>query len=384
MKAASRAYLPLRELDWRLILAVFAILFVSFFGYKYLEQLADGGHYPPLAIFLEELTGIIAAVLLFPFTYWVAIRFPLLSPAWRHNLVIHFLVLCFVSFLITNLMWVQRALLFPLFGLGSYHYGYMPFRYLMEFTKHFIFYWFGVGLIYLFHEARFAREREIHQAKLEASLAEAQTQNLRLQLEPHFLFNTLNAISTAVYEDPRAADKMICGLSELLRRLLSGNTSLEVPFSTELEYLALYTDVMKARLEHRFQIQLQIDDAVKQALAPQLLLQPIVENAIRHGVNPHTFQINLSLSACLEKSNVRILVHDCGPGFPLRQDTNEGIGLRNTRERLANLYGNEQSLTLRNALHGGAVVEITFPFRVASKQQDEDGVQTLTPAPVLR
>jgi two-component system, LytTR family, sensor kinase len=380
VKAVSRTYLPLRELDWRLIFAIFVILFVSFFAYRYLEQLAIGGDYPPLAIILEELSGIVAALLLFPLIYWIAVRFPLLSPTWQRNLPIHFLNVCFVSFLSTNLMWIQRIVLFPLFGLGHYDYGYMPVRYPMEFAKHFVFYWFGVGLIYLLHEVRFAREREVRQAKLEASLAEAQAQNLRLQLEPHFLFNTLNAISAAVYEDPQAADKMICGLSEMLRRLLSKNSSLEVPLSTELELLTLYTDIMKARLEHRFQLELHVDEVVKQALVPQLLLQPLLENAIRHGVNPHTFSIDISLSAYLDGNRVHLIIRDNGPGFPSRQNK-AGIGLSNTRDRLAALYGDEASFTLDNAPDGGAIAKISLPFHVPAEQQ---GVQTLTPEHVFR
>jgi two-component system, LytTR family, sensor kinase len=368
VKAVSRAYLPLRELDWRLTLAVLAILFVSFFFYRYLEQLATGGTYPPLAIILEELSGIIAAALLFPLIYWIAIRFPLLSATWSRNLPIHFLAVCLVSFLSTNLMWVQRLALFPLFGLGAYNYGYMPVRYPMEFSKHFVFYWFAVGLIYLFHEVRFTREREVQQAKLEASLAEAQAQNLRLQLEPHFLFNTLNAISDAVYEDPQRADKMICGLSEMLRRLLNKNSSLEVPLSTEIELLNLYANVMKTRLEHRFQLRLQIDEAVKQALVPQLLLQPLLENAVRHGMNPRTFQIDVSLSAYRENGRVHLTVRDRGPGFPPGGEKG-GIGLCNTRERLAGLYGTEGSFTLDNAPDGGAMVQVSLPFRTESVLQ---------------
>lgn len=362
MKAVSRHYSPLRDLNWRLTLAIFIILFISFFFYRYLEQVAIGGHYPPLAIVLEEFSGIISALLLFPLIYWVAIRFPLPSAAWQHNLPIHFFNVCFVSFLSTNLMWVQRLLLFPLFGLGSYDYGYMPVRYPMEFAKHFVLYWFGIGIIYLLHEVRFAREREVRQAKLETSLAESQAQNLRLQLEPHFLFNTLNAISAAVYEDPQKADKMICGLSEMLRHLLNKNSSLEIPLSTELELLNLYANIMKARLEHRFNLQVQIDDAAKQALVPQLLLQPLLENAIRHGANPHTFQIDVSLSACLEDGHVHLTVCDKGPGFSLQTDRG-GVGLCNTRERLAGLYGGEGSFTLGNAPSGGAVIRISLPFR---------------------
>src|SRR5205085_4965119 len=118
----------------------------------------------------------------------------------------------------------------------------------------------------------------------------------------------------------------------------------------------------KARLEHRFKLELHVDDAVKQALVPQLLLQPVVENALRHGMNPHTFNIDVRLLASLEGDRVHLTVRDSGPGFPLRRDQN-GTGLLNTRQRLIGLYGKEGSLIVSNAPGGGAIVEISLPFR---------------------
>jgi two-component system, LytTR family, sensor kinase len=156
---------------------------------------------------------------------------------------------------------------------------------------------------------------------------------------------------------------------------LSKNSSLEVPLLTELELLTLYTDVMKARLEHRFKLEVRVDDVVKQALVPQLLLQPLIENAIRHGINPHTFGIDVSLSARLDGNRVHLTVRDSGPGFRSRQSKG-GIGLSNTRERLAGLYGDEASFTLDNAPDGGAIVKISLPFRVPAEQK---GAQTLIP-----
>ena len=364
MEQAPRQYVPLSRLKWRLVFGTFGVLFVSFFAYKYLDFVANGEHISPWIPLLNEGTGIIAACLLFPACYWVAIRYPLPSPAWKRHLAIHFTALCLLSVGITTLQGLERTGLFPLFGLGPYHYGYLPARYPMEFAKHFIFYWVGVSLIYLFHELRFAREHELQRAKLQTSLAETQLRNLQLQLEPHFLFNALNAISTAVYEDPRIADEMIGRLSELLRQLLKIDRAQEVPLSRELELLNLYTRIMQARLEERLQISIEVDDDARDALVPQLVLQPLVENAIRHGMDPRTFDVAVEIRAYRLGAQLHLVVRDRGPGFDLVKATG-GIGLRNTAERLQRLYGEHQRFETRNAADAGAVVELSFPFRSA-------------------
>jgi two-component sensor histidine kinase len=360
-----RTYVPLSRLKWLPVLGIFAVLFVSFFAYKYLDFVTNGEHISPWIPLLDEASGVIAACLLFPVCYWVAIRYPLFSHAWKRHLAIHFTALCLLSFGITTLQGLERAAVFPLFGLGRYHYGYLPARYPMEFAKHFIFYWVGVSLIYLFHELRFAREHELQRAKLETSLAETQLRNLQLQLEPHFLFNALNAISAAVYEDPRKADEMIGQLSEMLRQLLRIDRAQEVPLARELELLHLYTRIMQTRLEDRLQLSIEVDDDVREALVPQLLLQPLVENAIRHGMDPCTFDIAIEIRAYRMAAQLHLVVRDHGPGFdPLKM--NGGIGLRNTAERLRRLYGERQRFETRNAADAGAVVELSFLYRSAA------------------
>jgi two-component system, LytTR family, sensor kinase len=179
------------------------------FVYRQLDFAAYHLPRSPLLTFSEEAAGGLAGLFVFPLIYLAAIRFPLISKHWRRNLLIHVVALCVISVAHTTAIAVIRAITFPLLGFGNESYGYLPVRYPMEGAHLFIYYCMGLAFVYLFHEIRFTRERELQQARLEGHLAEAQLENLRLQLEPHFLFNALNAISAALYENPRIADEMI-------------------------------------------------------------------------------------------------------------------------------------------------------------------------------
>jgi signal transduction histidine kinase len=316
-----------------------------------------------LLTFAEEAVGGLAGFAVFPLIYMVAIRFPLPSPKWRLTLAVHLVAVCLISVVHTTLIAVLRMILFPLLGFGDEKYGYMPARYPMEFSHLFIYYWVGVSLVYFFHEILFARERELQQAKLQSNLAEAQLQNLRLQLEPHFLFNALNAISAVIYEDPRAADEMLGRLGELLRQLFKEDRSQLVPLTREMEILQLYTRIMEARLEDRLTVGIDIEEGAMQGLVPQLILQPLVENAIRHGMDSN-FDVRIEIQAQCERNYLRLTVRDHGPGIDDSKPPAFGIGLRNTAERLQRLYGGEQSFEIRNATDGGAIVEVRVPFRV--------------------
>lgn len=362
MESSPRTYLPLRQISWRLVVALITANTLCLFVYRQLDHVANGIGYPPLLTFLEETAGGLAGICVFPFVYLAAVRFPLLSPRWPRHLAIHLLAVCVISVVHTTLIATFRAILFPLFGFGDVSYGYLPVRYPMEFAHLFIYYWVTVSLIYLFHEIRFAREREVHQAKLQASLAEAQLQNLRLQLEPHFLFNALNAISAAIYEDPRVADEMVGRLSELLRQLLKSERSQLVPLERELTLLQLYVRIMEARFEHRLHFSVDIPEDVRRASVPQFILQPLVENAIRHGMDPVTFMAKIEVSARIEADRLLLTVKDNGPGLDSTVPLREGIGLRNTRERLSRLYRDRQRFSLENANGGGALATLLLPY----------------------
>jgi two-component system, LytTR family, sensor kinase len=208
---------------------------------------------------------------------------------------------------------------------------------------------------------RRSRERD----HLEARLADTRLQLLNMQLQPHFLFNTLNTIAELVHEDPESADRMIAKLSELLRRTLHLGGSQEITLDAELDLLSLYVDLQKARFGDRLKTSLTIDPAARPARVPMLLLQPIVENAIRHGLASHVNAGRVEIEARRVGDELAIDVTDDGPGLA-ELEVREGIGLGNTRARLEALYPHGSRLDLMNGPERGARVSVRIPFRTSA------------------
>jgi LytS/YehU family sensor histidine kinase len=206
---------------------------------------------------------------------------------------------------------------------------------------------------------RRAQERD----RLEASLAKARMEALKMQLQPHFLFNSLNAIVTLVHLQPDAAEAMIGALSDLLRLTLETSGEQESPISRELEFVQRYLAIEHARFGDRLRFQLEVDDPVRNALAPTFLLQPLVENAVRHGLEPRSGAGLLTIRARRDGAQLHLEVIDDGVGLPAEKPLREGIGIANTRARLRELYGDAASLELHNS--SGVKVEIRLPFHTA-------------------
>lgn len=225
-------------------------------------------------------------------------------------------------------------------------------------------YWIVVSLVQAMTYLRRAQDRELKARELEARLADAKLDALRMQLHPHFLFNTLNAISTLVHKDPHAADEMIANLSELLRATLD-TSSQEIPLRRELEFLDRYLEIQQSRFGDRLKIEKEIELATLDALVPTLILQPLVENAIRHGVERLTDQGLVRI--CVGRSDhvLRLAVQDNGPGDkpPTRPPSQPGIGLANTKARLQELYGSRAQLTLGRAEAQGYLAVLELPYR---------------------
>jgi sensor histidine kinase YesM len=196
-----------------------------------------------------------------------------------------------------------------------------------------------------------------------ASLARARLDALRMQLQPHFLFNTLNTIGGLVYEDPQKADAILTALSDLLRMSLETSRETELPLSREMEFVERYLAIMHARFEERVRFQIELEPEVRDALVPPMLLQPIVENAVEHGLQPKPAGGVVTVKASRREGSVRLEVRDDGVGLPASTSTKEGVGLQNTRARLRELYGDDATLELRN--DSGTTVEILIPFRLA-------------------
>ncbi len=206
------------------------------------------------------------------------------------------------------------------------------------------------------------RERQLSAARLETQLVNAQLQVLKMQIQPHFLFNTLHAISELVHEDPEAADHMITRLGDLLRQSLVSSGNQEVSLKQELEFLSAYVEIEQTRFRDRLTVSTSVAADTLDARVPNLLLQPIVENAIRHGTAPQQAPGFIHISARRENGSLRIEVSDNGRGLPAGSPPREGVGLGNTKARLKQLYGATQRFDLRNSETGGAIATIIMPF----------------------
>ena len=203
------------------------------------------------------------------------------------------------------------------------------------------------------------QERQAHAIQLQAQLAEARLDALRMQINPHFLFNTLNSVSALVDRDPPGVRKMIARLSELLRTTTDSRATDEVPLRQELQLLDRYIEIMEIRFQGRLRVERDIDPAALEALVPNLILQPIVENALEHGAGRAVGEGVVRIAARRDGARLVITVRDNGPGVGARR---EGVGLGNTRARLEQLYGKTAGVTLTTAPDGGAVAEIVLPF----------------------
>ena len=223
-------------------------------------------------------------------------------------------------------------------------------------------YWVIVSVAHALTYYRRSQERERAALELEGRLSEAKLQSLRMQLHPHFLFNTLNAISTLVHKDPAAADEMIGNLSELLRATLD-TAEQEIPLREEMAFLDRYLEIQQVRFGERLKIERRIDVQALKGRVPALILQPLVENAIRHGIEPQPGSGLVSIRAEVKEGTLQLEILDNGQGLQGGFKQPEGIGLANTRARLQALYGNAAHLVLQSGAEGGCLVQVQLPFR---------------------
>ena len=215
------------------------------------------------------------------------------------------------------------------------------------------------------------RERERRTAELEGHLAQARLHALRSQLHPHFLFNTLNGIAALIYENPKGAHRMLARLSELLRISLRDSGAQFVTLQCDLEFARRYLELEQIRLGERLVVELDIANDTLQACVPNLLLQPLFENAIKHAIAPFSRPGRICFCASRNDKMLFLRIADNGPGLSARSEGSEGfgIGLSNTRARLNGLYGHEHRIELKNGEPEGLVIEIAIPFRAAEGQQ---------------
>jgi two-component system, LytTR family, sensor kinase len=226
-------------------------------------------------------------------------------------------------------------------------------------------YWAIVAIAIAFDAQRHAADRRIKALELEKLLAESRFDTLRTRLHPHVLFNALNAVSAHVETDPRQARWILEQFGSMLRLSLEHDREPEIPLERELAYVECYLDLQKVRFEDRFEVITKVDPDVLDAYVPTFILQPLVENALRHGVLTRSTPGQILIEACREDGALRLSVRDDGPGLPADWDAagGSGVGLTNTRERLHRLYGKDQSLDIAATPGSGVHVALTLPFR---------------------
>jgi hypothetical protein len=219
------------------------------------------------------------------------------------------------------------------------------------------------------------REREVRAAQLQAQLSEAKLLALKSQLQPHFLFNTLHSISSLMLRDVQAADTMIARLSDLLRMSLEDEGQHLIPLKRELDFTQAYLDIEKIRFGDRLAVIFDVPAETLDAMVPHFLLQPLVENSVKHGISRRSKDGEILVKATAGRGRLEVLVRDNGSGKPCPPNTGvscAGIGLRGTRERLSTLFGDDQKLDLKFLDSGSVEVTISLPFRREARRTNHE------------
>jgi sensor histidine kinase YesM len=361
-----------------IVLGIWTVLAFVLTGQAYLvvystnlahEDLPQGPHrFGLVELFYNTLVECLTWVPLTLAIFWLVQRFPFGQGKGLRNLLIHVAACLLFGFLQTVFMVLAAEFIRHDIPKPTLTAKVLLLYFVAKLNNNTFFYWAILAIAHILNYHRQFRERELRTAQLEARLAQTQLQILKMQLHPHFLFNTLNAISALIHMDVELADRMIARLGDLLRATLANAHTQEVPFKQELDFIQPYLEIEKARLGSRLTVHLEIDPAVMDARVPNLILQPLLENAIRHGIAPRAEPGRIELRAQRENGFLRLDIEDDGPGLPPSEHIPAGIGLANTRARLERLYGANQRLELTNGPNGGLHVGITIPFEELTNQ----------------
>src|SRR4051812_10814856 len=343
---------------------------------------------PVAELYLYELPVWLSVIALSPIVFWLARSFPLFGLRASRNFLAHLglgALVLLLQFLLVEL--VRRFVITPVVlstgiavtkpGLEYAHLAddhsvfiqaWIVFRIYAVF---FMFVYFAAVVLY--HSVRYHNElsaERLHAQQLETLLAKSQLDSLRLQLHPHFLFNTLNTVSSLMSKDVSLARRTLSRLSDLLRQTLSDSAIHEITLAGELEFLSAYLDIQSARFGPRLVVDKKIDSAAANILVPRMLLQPLVENSIHHGMRDGDSPLIIRIEASTDADHLELKVLDNGVGLRNRKLV-ENVGLRNTRERLERLYGAGQEMRIDCPTEGGFCVTMRIPARVAAQPPEE-------------
>ena len=358
------------------LLRIFAVatgfgIFSGLQAYNYVTLFTDRKQ--PFHILLAlNVTYWYAWAVLVPGMLWMARRYRFGRHTWKRAAAAHVVAVILFTFVHSVLAVTSHVLIMKLLlGRDVSWWMHLYERFFLNFDWEMMTYWAVVGLSHAIDFHRESRERELTEAQLRTRLAEAQLQALQRQLHPHFLFNTLNTISALMHRDTEAADEMLEKLSDLLRLTLDRVGTQHVTLSDELDFLKKYLEIEKTRFGERLQVHYDVAPETLDALVPNLLLQPLVENALRHGIAPKVGGGRVDIVVGREGEALRLEVRDNGVGMaPDTFDTFNGVGLGNTRSRLQHLYGSNHRFDVRTPSGVGLAVTIVIPFASESDLPD--------------
>jgi two-component system LytT family sensor kinase len=353
----------IKWVKWAVIFLCWTGFALFFTSQSYMFQARSAGTIEWKGTLFNWLLGSYTWFALTPLVLKLSNRFPLQRGKLLRSVAVH--AIAAPLFNITNIVLFVIAL-------GLITGPRLEARSLLESVWHFVIaefhggmlvYWVIIGVSQATDYYRRYRERELLASNLETRLVKAQLDALRMQLHPHFLFNALNSVSVLMRKDVDAADRMLLQLSGLLRVTLARNAAHEIRLRQELEILDRYLEIEQIRFQDRLTVRTRVDPSALDALVPQLFFQPLVENAIRHGISDRETGGVIDIRAERQNGMLCLQVRDNGPGLNTpRGKLVEGVGLSNTRSRLEYLYGSGGRFEVGDAEEGGLIVTAAFPF----------------------
>ena len=346
-----------RRYRWSLIFIIWTLFGLFLASQMYMDYSRSDRPFKWHKILLLEMSYGYIWALLTPLMLWLARKFRIERNHWQESLVIHIFASLFIGFT-TRL---AHDLMF-------YYFVYDGDRQIttvrvlqniyLIFDYGMLIYWVILLINYSFDYYRRYQEGEVKASRLETQLAQAELQALKMQLQPHFLFNTLHSISALLHKNVNAADTMIARLGDFLRLTLENAGTQEVSLQEEIEFLRCYLEIERMRFRDRLTVQINIEPDAFAARVPNLILQPIVENAIRHGIAPRSKPGRIEIYARRQDGLLQVQVTDDGPGLPVNGNSKgvlkEGVGLANTQARLQQIYGKSHRLDLSTRPSGGS------------------------------
>ena len=364
-----------------LVFAGWTVAAVFYFSQSLVQKAASGEPFPWWHYLASWLAGMYTWAALTPGVLWLGRRFQLERKRWVRRIPLHLaasLVISLFQLTAESAILCHLGIFPPLMKDFQSTLGFLL---VIGFHQGVMMYWIILAVQAGFRFYRRLQEREkqalrleLDASELKTQLARAQLGALKMQLQPHFLFNTLNAIMVLVRQQKsREAEEMVGHLSDLLRFVLEDVEAQEVPLRRELEFLELYLSIEQVRFQDRLRVEIAVDPAALEAAVPHMALQPLVENAIRYGIGRSSAAGRIRISAARANGSLEIKIEDDGPGLPPHgAPQGKGIGLANTRARLNRLYGDAARLTVENGPSGGAVATMLLPYHDAPGAAEPD------------